>query len=57
MRKKHAQLFEQFSATFQPDMIVSWEKLIDAWKTIVRNLIHIWNQSHVSQWSFFCFLF
>ena len=32
MRKKHAQLFEQFSATFQPDTIVSWEKLIDAWK-------------------------
>ena len=26
MHKKHAQLFEQFSATFQPDTIVSWEK-------------------------------
>ena len=35
MHKKHTQLFEQFSATFQPTMItmiVSWEKLINAWK-------------------------
>jgi hypothetical protein len=32
MNKKHTQLFEQFSATFQPDTIVSWEKLINAWK-------------------------
>jgi len=32
MRKKHTQLFEQFTATFQPDTIVSWEKLINAWK-------------------------
>ena len=32
MHKKHTQLFKQFSATFQPTMIVSWEKLINAWK-------------------------
>jgi hypothetical protein len=32
MRKKHKQLFEQFTATFQPNTIVSWEKLITAWK-------------------------
>ena len=32
MHKKHTQLFEKFSATFQPTMIVSWEKLINAWK-------------------------
>jgi hypothetical protein len=32
MEKKHTQLFEQFSATFQPNTIVSWEKLINAWK-------------------------
>jgi hypothetical protein len=32
MDKKHTQLFEQFSATFQPTTIVSWEKLINAWK-------------------------
>ena len=32
MHKKHAQLFEQFSATFHPTTIISWEKLINAWK-------------------------
>jgi hypothetical protein len=32
MEKKHAQLFEQFSATFQPSTLASWEKLINAWK-------------------------
>jgi hypothetical protein len=32
MCKKHQQLFEQFTATFQPNTIVSWEKLISAWK-------------------------
>jgi hypothetical protein len=32
MRKKHQQLFEQFTATFQPNIIVSWEKLINTWK-------------------------
>ena len=32
MHKKHTQLFEQFSATFQPNTIVSCEKLINAWK-------------------------
>jgi hypothetical protein len=32
MNKKHTLLFDQFSATFQPDTIVSWEKLINAWK-------------------------
>jgi hypothetical protein len=32
MRKKHKQLFEQFTATFQPNTIVSWEKLITGWK-------------------------
>ena len=32
MHKKHTQLFKQFSATFQPTTIVSWEKLINAWK-------------------------
>ena len=32
MRIKHTQLFEQFSATFQPNTIIAWEKLINAWK-------------------------
>jgi hypothetical protein len=32
MRLKHTQLFEQFMATFQPNTIVSWEKLINVWK-------------------------
>ena len=32
MNQKHTQLFEQFSATFQPNTIASWEKLINAWK-------------------------
>jgi hypothetical protein len=32
MRTKHSELFEQFSATFHPDTIVSWEKLINTWK-------------------------
>ena len=32
MHKKHTQLFKQFSATFQLNTIVSWEKLINAWK-------------------------
>jgi hypothetical protein len=32
MRKKHQQLFEQFSANFQPNTIISWEKLINTWK-------------------------
>jgi len=32
MRLKHTQLFEQFTATFQPNTIVSWEKLINVWK-------------------------
>jgi hypothetical protein len=32
MDKKHAQLFEQFSATFHQNTIASWEKLISAWK-------------------------
>jgi hypothetical protein len=32
MNKKHTQLFEQFSATFEPGTIVSWEKLINSWK-------------------------
>ena len=32
MHKKHWQLFKQFTATFQPSTIVSWEKLINAWK-------------------------
>ena len=32
MNKKQTQLFEQFSATFQPNTIASWEKLINAWK-------------------------
>jgi hypothetical protein len=30
--KKRTQLFEQFSATFQPNTIVAWEKLINAWR-------------------------
>jgi hypothetical protein len=33
MEKKHTQLFDQFTATFQPETIVSWERLINAWKT------------------------
>ena len=32
MEKKHTQLFEQFSATFQPNTIISWEESINAWK-------------------------
>jgi hypothetical protein len=32
MRVKHTQLFEQFSATFQPNTIIEWEKLINSWK-------------------------
>ena len=32
MCKKHQQLFNQFTATFQPHTIVSWEKLISTWK-------------------------
>ena len=32
MCNKHKQLFEQFTATFQPNTIISWEKLITAWK-------------------------
>ena len=32
MRKKHTQLFEQFSATFEPNTTIEWEKLINAWK-------------------------
>lgn len=32
MQEKHTQLYEQFSATFQPNTIASWEKLINAWK-------------------------
>ena len=32
MHKKHKQLFEQFTATFHPNTIISWEKLITAWK-------------------------
>jgi hypothetical protein len=32
MSEKHKKLFEQFTATFQPNTIVSWEKLITAWK-------------------------
>jgi hypothetical protein len=33
MRKKHQQLFKQFTATFQLTTIISWEKLINTWKT------------------------
>ena len=32
MDRKHSQLFEQFSTTFQLNTIVSWEKFINAWK-------------------------
>ena len=32
MHKKHQQLFGRFTATFQPSTIISWEKLINAWK-------------------------
>jgi len=32
MQLKHTLLFEQFTATFQPNTIVSWEKLINVWK-------------------------
>jgi hypothetical protein len=32
MNVKHTQLFDQFSATFQPNTIISWENLINAWK-------------------------
>jgi hypothetical protein len=33
IERKHTQLFDQFTATFQPETIVSWENLINAWKT------------------------
>ena len=29
---KNKQLCEQFTATFQPNTIISWEKVITAWK-------------------------
>jgi hypothetical protein len=32
MHKKHTLLFEQFTATFHPRTIVTWEKLISTWK-------------------------
>ena len=32
MEKKHTQLFDQFTASFRPEMIISWEKLINDWK-------------------------
>ena len=32
MEKKHTQLFDQFTATFRPETIISWEKLINDWK-------------------------
>lgn len=32
MHQKHNELFNQFTATFQPDTIASWQRLIDAWK-------------------------
>ena len=32
MHIKHTQLFEQFSATFKPNTIIEWDKLINAWK-------------------------
>jgi Kyakuja-Dileera-Zisupton transposase len=31
MSKKHKQLFEEFTATFQQNTIESWQRLIDAW--------------------------
>jgi hypothetical protein len=55
MHKKHQQFFNQFSATFQQDTIISWQKVIDAWKRIIHNQIHIWNQVHVS-WQYLCFI-
>ena len=39
----HKKLFKQFSATFQPNTIVSWEKLINAWKKpVVQCLLKSW---------------
>lgn len=32
MRKKHQLLFEQFTATFDKNTTVGWQKLIDSWK-------------------------
>ena len=32
MYEKHDELFNQFTATFHPDTIASWQKLVDAWK-------------------------
>ena len=39
---KNKQLCEQFTATFQPNTIVSWEKLISAWK-MNRSLPNIYS--------------
>jgi hypothetical protein len=32
MYKRHKGLFDQFTETFQPDTIASWQELIDKWK-------------------------
>lgn len=32
MREKHQQLFKQFTNTFEPQTIASWQKLIDTWR-------------------------
>jgi len=32
MQERHQQLFVQFSKTFTPETLVSWQKSIDAWR-------------------------
>ena len=54
MDRKHSQLFEQFSTTFQPNTIVSWEKLINAWK---KDRSQANPYLEPSPWSSFCYLF
>ena len=32
MQIKHKQLYEEFSATFQSDTILTWQTFVDTWK-------------------------
>jgi hypothetical protein len=52
MCKKHQQLFEQFTATFQPNTIISWEKLISAWK-MDRSLLNPYLEPSLCKLMFF----
>jgi hypothetical protein len=37
MRKKHAESFTQFSATFPDTTVRKWNKVVDDWKADRRN--------------------